>query len=89
MEIKFSSIAEKIGITQITLSCFISGSMREEPTARRVGSYTGLPWQRLQEMMPVDVEAVLLQVYLDKHFPWLHTIRLHPRDNENDSAVSA
>jgi hypothetical protein len=83
MEIKITSIAAEIGMAQRTLSCFMSGSARTELNARRIGDYTGLPWQRLQDMMPVDIEAVLLQAYLDNHFPWLQRIKSNACDDEN------
>jgi hypothetical protein len=87
MEIKLTSIATEIGIAQRTLSCFMSGSARTELIARRIGDYTGLPWQRLQDMMPVDIEAVLLQAYLDHHFPWLQRIKSSVCDIESRTSA--
>jgi hypothetical protein len=89
MKIKLGSIAAEIEIAPGTLSCFMSGSVRTELIARRIGEYTGLPWQRLQEMTPEDLEAVLFQAYLDKHFPWLQNIKKCPCDYENYASAGA
>ncbi len=83
MQITFQKIAGEIGISNKTLSIFISGGLRSELVCRKISEFTRLSWRLLQSMPSDKLEATVLRAYLDKHFPCAQNGTLDRHSYEN------